>query len=399
MDTVAVDCLIMGGGLSGLWLLNVLRRAGYSTLLIHDSHELGGIQSLNSAGMIHGGRRELPRLARQDEHLQDMPALWENCLRGSGELDLRDVRILAPEQHLWCPGDLRSRANLLLNARLSVGKVRHLGRDHFPSLLQSPGFTGHVYALEQPVLDAVSLLHVLAKPHADCIYQANQQDVHIQTGDLHTTRAVFVRKGKVQLRIHPRQVFLAAGAGNAALLQDIGINRPLMRRRPIHMVCVQHAQLPDFYGHCHDHERRPRLTITTHPSGSGKMWYIAGAVAEDGVARDETLQIQAVKHELQTLLPWQNLQGARFRSFLIDRIYPSDSSPLQPARACVQSFGNNWLVWPTRLVLAPNAGHQVLAGLERKQISPSLPQPLRLPMAQPVPGRPLWEMLQAGQPG
>ena len=51
MDTVAVDCLIMGGGLSGLWLLNVLRRAGYSTLLIHDGHELGGIQSLNSAGM------------------------------------------------------------------------------------------------------------------------------------------------------------------------------------------------------------------------------------------------------------------------------------------------------------------------------------------------------------
>ncbi len=51
MDTVAVDCLILGGGLSGLWLLNKLRRAGYSTLLIHDGHALGGLQSLNSAGI------------------------------------------------------------------------------------------------------------------------------------------------------------------------------------------------------------------------------------------------------------------------------------------------------------------------------------------------------------
>jgi hypothetical protein len=60
----------------------------------------------------------------------------------------------------------------------------------------------------------------------------------------------------------------------------------------------------------------------------------------------------------------------------------------------VQPFGNNWLVWPTRLVLAPNAGHQVLAGLAQKQVAPSLPQPGPLLMAQPVPGRPLWEMLQ-----
>ena len=134
MDTVAVDCLILGGGLSGLWLLNVLRRAGYSTLLIHDGPELGGIQSINSSGMIHGGPRLGIHLASREEQLPDMPLQWRNALCGSGELDLRDVRLLTPEQHLWCPGsDLRSRGTLLLAARNTTGRTRHLTPDQYPA--------------------------------------------------------------------------------------------------------------------------------------------------------------------------------------------------------------------------------------------------------------------------
>ena len=392
MDTVAVDCLILGGGLSGLWLLNVLRRAGYSTLLIHDGPELGGIQSINSSGMIHGGPRLGIHLASREEQLPDMPLQWRNALCGSGELDLRDVRLLTPEQHLWCPGsDLRSRGTLLLAARNATGRTRHLTPDQYPALLRDRDFHGDVHALEHPVVDAASLLEVLARPHADCIYQAGLQDLHIQTDDLHVSKAVFIRKGMVQLRIHPRQVFLTAGAGNGALLQDIGINRPLMASRPIHMVSIRHPDLPDFWGHCHDRHQRPRLTITTHPVSQGKLWYIAGQAAEEGVDRDETLQIQAVKDELRALLPWVNLKGARFRSYLIERIYPLENPPWQPVRAFVRNFGNNWLVWPTRMVLAPNAGHQVLAGLAARRIQPATPQPGPLPMMKPRPGRPLWE--------
>lgn len=395
MDTVAVDCLILGGGLSGLWLLNKLRRAGYSTLLIHDGHALGGLQSLNSAGMIHGGPRVGGHLLSRQEQLRDMPAIWENCLRGSGELDLRAVKILAPAQTLWCAGDLRSRAGLALTAANTAGRVHRLPRDRFPPPLHASAFQGDVWSVDWPVLDSASLLETLAAPHADCIYQAAPQDVHIQTDDLHVSKAVFVRKGKVQLRIHPRQVFLTAGAGNAALLQDIGINRPMMNRRPIHMVCVQHDALPDFHGHCYGPDRRTRLTITTHASPQGRLWYIAGAVAETGVNRDETLQIEAVKQELKTLLPWVGLNGARFRGFLIDRIYPFDNPPWQALRASVSRFGNNWLVWPTRLTLAPNAGHQVLDGLAAAGLEPQLPQPAALPMPRPHPGRPLWEKVLA----
>ena len=393
MQTVDVDSLILGGGISGLWLLNVLRKAGFSALLIHDAAELGGIQTLNSAGMVHGGLKYGLGSLRQDHELDAMPGLWQHCLQGSGELDLRGVNLAAPEQHLWAEPELAARAGLFLAAHLQSGRVTRLSPEARPSLLQHPAFKGDVYSLGHPVIDTPSLVRELAAPHADCIYQAGQHDLHIETGDRLDSKAVFIRKGKVQIRIHPRQVFLTGGAGNGALLQDIGVNQPLMVRKPVHMTCVAHQDLPAIFGHCLGAARRPRLTLTTHPLHGGNMWYIGGDVAEEGVDRDETVQIDAVKRELARLLPWVDLKGARYHTLMIDRIYPAERSLRTPIRAHVEQIGNNWLIWPTRLILAPDAARQVMTGLVKTGVTPEHSQPGELPLARPVPGVPLWEKL------
>lgn len=49
-----VDVVVLGGGIGGLWLLNRLRGRGYNAVLL-ETGELGGGQSVNSQGMIHGG--------------------------------------------------------------------------------------------------------------------------------------------------------------------------------------------------------------------------------------------------------------------------------------------------------------------------------------------------------
>ena len=49
-----IDVLIAGGGIAGLWLLNLLTRRGYSALLL-EADALGCGQTLASQGMIHGG--------------------------------------------------------------------------------------------------------------------------------------------------------------------------------------------------------------------------------------------------------------------------------------------------------------------------------------------------------
>ena len=48
------DIAILGGGIAGLWLLNLLAKRGYSVLLI-EKEALGSGQTIASQGMIHGG--------------------------------------------------------------------------------------------------------------------------------------------------------------------------------------------------------------------------------------------------------------------------------------------------------------------------------------------------------
>ena len=55
-NTVKVDTVIAGGGIAGLWLLNVLRSKGYSAVLL-EAGSLGGAQTLSSQGIIHGGMK------------------------------------------------------------------------------------------------------------------------------------------------------------------------------------------------------------------------------------------------------------------------------------------------------------------------------------------------------
>ena len=51
---IAADVLIIGGGVMGLWLLNDLRQAGYSALLL-EKRELGGEQTCHSHVYLHRG--------------------------------------------------------------------------------------------------------------------------------------------------------------------------------------------------------------------------------------------------------------------------------------------------------------------------------------------------------
>ena len=54
MPGLRVDTLIFGGGIAGLWLLDELRRAGRSALLV-EATALGDGQTISSQGILHSG--------------------------------------------------------------------------------------------------------------------------------------------------------------------------------------------------------------------------------------------------------------------------------------------------------------------------------------------------------
>jgi glycerol-3-phosphate dehydrogenase len=397
MRTIKTDILIFGGGIAGLWLLNRLRAAGYSVLLL-EQDRLGGHETLNANGIIHGGLKfGLAAMLRDIEDLDDMPALWRACLAGSGDLDLSGVKVLAEHQHIWSEAGLASRATTFFASRMIAGHVEQVDGSMRPGPLQNPAFEGRVYRLSDLVIDMPSLVQTLIAKHKDCIYKVSPQNCHLETDDRYNTSAVFITAASMEpIRIHPKSVILAGGQGNAALLEDIGLREPAMERRTVHMVMLKRPNLPQLYAHCLGKSRNPRLTITTHPTRDGEtIWYLGGDLADEGAVRDERLQIEKAQRELKELLPWLDLRGARYKSLKLDRVLPAgDRGLLRPDNAFVQGIGNNVLTWPCKLTLAPNLGRQVLAHLEKEGVKPEHEQlGEALPLLFPEIGQPIWETL------
>ena len=77
MTDIKTDCAIIGGGIAGLWLLNVLKARGLQTVLI-EREALSTGQTLAAQGLIHSGVKCTlgARLTAEAEAVATMPARW-----------------------------------------------------------------------------------------------------------------------------------------------------------------------------------------------------------------------------------------------------------------------------------------------------------------------------------
>ena len=162
--TVHTDAVIIGGGIAGLWLLNVLRSAGYGAVLI-ESGQLGGGQTLASQGLIHGGLKYalggFP--SRASEAIADMPERWRACLDGGGDVDLSGLKPLSEHFHLFADAGGLGPLTTLLASKLLRGRAQRLRTEEFPPFLCPEAFSGIVYRLNDFVLDPRQLTDRLAR--------------------------------------------------------------------------------------------------------------------------------------------------------------------------------------------------------------------------------------------
>ena len=380
--SIHIDAAIFGGGIAGLWLLNVLRGKGYGVVLL-EAGRLGGGQTLASQGLIHGGLKYAlgGALTSGSEAIAGMPARWRACLASVGEVDLGTLQPLSEHFCLFSQDRALGRLSGFLASKALRGRIRRLAAPQFPSFLHNGAFNGLAYQIDDFVLDPLALVQRLAETGAPHIYQAPQNAALA----LHDQGAI-IEVGA--LRIKCNRLIFAAGQGNEDLLRRLNI--PLaMQRRPLHQVLVRHPDCGPFFAHCLTGLTRPepKLTITSHPYGQGDwLWSIGGQLATDGAQHSAAEQRERARHALQTCLPWLNWGRAKIQCFRIERAEPRQPWGQRPDAAFAEARGRCIVCWPTKLTLAPDLGDKVLGLLPRPQ-HPS-PAPLDLPAAKV--GAPPW---------
>jgi glycerol-3-phosphate dehydrogenase len=397
-EAVQADIAIIGGGIAGLWLLNRLRQSGFSVILL-ESNSIGGGQTHKAQGIIHGGMKYAlqGKTTSATQAIADMPAKWEECLQGTGEIDLSRVPVLSKQQYLWSTGSLTSKLAGFFAGLALKSNTRLLDKKDFPEIFQHPQFQGQVYTLDETIIDMPMLLRELMIPHQDVIFKIDPMDEKQLELDENDRLISFnIQATPLQaLRVNAQKFIFTAGSGNELLLKKLKRHKVYAQRRALHMVIVKHDYTHALYAHCLGLGATPRITITTHRARDGKtIWYLGGQIAEEGVKLSADEQIRIAKNELKELFPWLDFSNAEFASFYVDRAENMQPNAARPDSCYVQEIENILIAWPTKLAFAPLLAAEILQLLTKANIKPCVAD-LRELRAWPIPAlaKPIWDQL------
>ena len=383
-ERAELDLIIIGGGIAGLWLLNLLHHQGYRVALF-EAEELGAVQSLASQGMIHGGIKYAlgGALTGASEAIASMPDRWRACLAGEGPVDLTGLEVLSERYYLFAEGTSLGKLTGFFASRALRGRIERLKRPDYPEALKA--FDGVAYGLNDFVLDTHTLLDRLRQPVADRIFQLRANAEQLRRTD---TGWELTLPGSHH-RLNASHLALCAGAGNGRLLTELGIKSPKMQLRPLHQVLVRQPGLEKLFAHCVTGISRPepRLTITSHPDSEHpgqNLWYLGGQLATDGVQRTEAEQTAHARSELTRCVPWIDWTRAEFESLRIDRAEPAQEGGRRPDEAFLSPVGGALVCWPTKLSLAPHLGDRVLEHIARGNQTKAIGKPPSLDLNLPT---------------
>lgn len=356
---VKLDVLVLGGGIAGLWTAAAARRAGYRVALL-ESRALGAGQTLQSQGIIHAGLKyALLGQVNDTAHLISAAAKdWAAAMTGEGAVDLRAANIAAPAQHLLVPGGLLGTiAGAVGHAALGE-TIQNLKPDAWPAGLAALGFKGNVIAMREPGIDVASVLRALAVQLDGACYHCDPAAAQMTQRADGGIESVTI--GDTEL--FPQRVVALAARGNEWLAEKLGF-KATVQHRPLKMVLLK-GDLPHAYWHGVGGSFRPAFTISTHKtSGSETVWYIGGAVAEDGVQQTDETLFDKTAAALKKYLPKLDFKNTAWAALPVERVEGHDPRGWLPDRPSYQHHMNVTLGWVNKLTLAPLMAKEILQQL------------------------------------
>ncbi len=392
MQQITADVVIIGAGIAGLWLHNRLNQMGFNALLL-EHKTIGSGQTLSAQGIIHGGVKYALNgiLSNASQAISTMPARWQACLAGKGDTDLTGANVLSRHQLLWSTGQLSAKMLAFFASKKLRGRIKAITKTDRPAIFQHAKFKGALYQLDEPVLDVTSVLASLAEPWQHRI-------IHIAEG---SKIAWQQNKAGLQavalgsnIQIRAQHFVLTAGEGNQTLMEKLGINKPVMQIRPLHMVLCKaknsQQPLPKLYAHNLGSGSKPVATITSHIAEDGNIiWYIGGDIAEQGVGQSAIEVTRNTQQLLADILPWLKLPELEWATHVVNRAEPKQFKLTRPDTAFIKSSNNVHIAWPTKLALAPNLADKVITRLTEHKLH-AQKHAFFMPLPPAKMGQPLW---------
>jgi glycerol-3-phosphate dehydrogenase len=366
MERTHTEIVIVGSGIAGLWLFRKLKNRGIAAILL-EKDAIGGVQTLASQGMIHGGQRYhlQGKNSQQGDDIAAMPALWARCFAGDGPVDLTNVAILSKNQYLWSPGGLTSGVTAFLASKAMNSKVRSLENSQLPEVFtDAKRFKGHVYEMDEWVVDVKSLVTELVGTDSTSIYAADVLGVTKSAGG---NPVLEVLAGGSRMELEAGAVVFAAGLGNEKPIRDLQLDRvkPKTQRRPLKQIMVR-GVAHQFFAHCIAADPRPRMTISAHAAFDGSyVWYLGGIVAEYGLNRTDAEAIAFARKELESLFPWLNWSNKEWACCHVDRAEPFFDGNFLKSGPEFLTHEQIGIAWPTKLTFAPVLANQIDLWIEQ----------------------------------
>lgn len=363
-STYSTNIVIFGGGIAGLWLLNRMQSEGYDSILF-ETKALGGMQTLDSQGIIHGGLKYALKgsVGRDSQNIANMPNRWRQCLSGGGEMDLTDVGILDENYYMWSDGGIKSRLKSYLGSKSLRGRIDTVEKRNYPEFFKESSVKGTLYKLPDFVIDTMSLLKKLASTTKDRLFSLTDCDYKFHPEDQTLKQQLQIKVNDKTVNIQADLFIFCAGEGNQELISKAALNNIETQARPLHMVYLRKSNLPKIYVHCigNNFNLNPSITVTSHEAQNGDLiWYLGGDIAESGINKSRSEQIDAAQKLIGNTFPWLNLSNAQWESFYINRSEANVHSNFRPDDAVVKEEKNILVAWPTKLTLVPSLADKVL---------------------------------------